>query len=68
MKFDQGHRNSHVNITFKGGYPEAKLERSRLKRVQAGPKIKVFVEFVKAYLTTLPYARQTHEKQFAVIR
>ena len=32
----------------------ARFERSRLKIVQEGPKIKVFVEFVIPYLTTLP--------------
>ena len=47
-KFDQGHQNSYVNFTFKRGYLEAKLDSSRLKSVQEGPKIKVFVEFVKA--------------------
>ena len=29
-------------------YPMAQFERSRLKFVQEGPKIKLFVEFVKA--------------------
>ena len=51
MKFDLGHQNSRANVTFNGGYPEAKLERSRLNSVQAGPKItvkKVFAELVTA--------------------
>ena len=55
MKFDQGHQNSYVNITFKGGYPEAKLERSRLESVYEGPKINVSCEI-------------EHEKQFAMVR
>ena len=54
IKFDQGHQNWHENSTFTGDYPMARFERSRLKSVQEGPKIKVFVEFVKACLTTLP--------------
>ena len=45
----------------------AQFERSRLKSVQEGPKIKVFVEFVKAYLPSMN-ARQTHGNFFAVIR
>ena len=48
MTFDQGHQNSYVNVTFKGGYPEAKLERSRSKSVQEGPKTTIFAKFVKA--------------------
>ena len=47
IKFDQGHQNWHGNNTFTGDYPMAQFERSRIKSVQ-GPKIKVFVEFVKA--------------------
>ena len=48
MEFDQGHQNSYVNVTSKGGYPQAKLERPRLKSVQDGPEMKIFIEFVKA--------------------
>ena len=40
----------------------AQFERSRLKIVQEGPKIKVFVEFVKAYLTTLPKCMPNSQK------
>ena len=48
IKFDQGHQNWHENSTFTGDYTMAQFERSRLKSVQEGPKIKVSVEFVKA--------------------
>ena len=48
IKFGQSHQNWHENSTFAGDYPMAQFERSRQKSVQAGPKIKVFVEFVKA--------------------
>ena len=48
IKFDQGHQNWHENSSFTGDYPMAQFEISRLKSVQEGPKIKVFVEFVKA--------------------
>ena len=51
INFDQGHQNWHKNITFTGVYPTAQFERSRIKSVQ-GPKIKVFVEFVKAKIIT----------------
>ena len=51
IKFDQGHQNWQENSTFTGDYPTAQFERSRIKSVQ-GPKIKVFVEFVKAKIIT----------------
>ena len=41
MKFDRDHQNSHANVTLKG-YPEAKLEKSRLKSLQEGPKNKSY--------------------------
>ena len=54
MKFDQGHQNSRITVKFNGGYPEAKLERSRLQSLQEGPKVSllpyVHVEFVKSNL------------------
>ena len=48
IKFDQGHQNWHENCTFTGDYPMAQFERARLKSIKEGPKIKVFVKFVKA--------------------
>ena len=48
IKFDRGHQNWHENNTFTGDYPMAQFERSRLKSVIERPKIKAFVEFVKA--------------------
>ena len=69
IKFDHGHQNCHENSTFTGDYPMARFERSRLKSVQEGPKIKVFVEFVKSVINYLLLsACQTHGKLFAVIR
>ena len=48
IKCDQGHQNWHENSTLTGEYSMAQFERSRLKSVQEGSKIKVFVEIVKA--------------------
>ena len=48
IKFDQGHQNWHENSTFTGDYPMAQFERSRLKSVQEGSKIKVFTKFANA--------------------
>ena len=48
IHFDQGNQYWHKNITFTGDYPTAQFERSRLKSVIERPKIKAFVEFVKA--------------------
>ena len=50
IQFDYGHQNWNENGKFTGDYPMAQFERSRLKRFQKGPKIKVFVEFVKAFI------------------
>ena len=41
MKSDHGHRNWHVNVTSKG-YPEANLERSRLKKCPTRTQSKSF--------------------------
>ena len=46
--FYHGHQNWHENTIFTGDYSMAQFGRSRQKSVQEGPKIKVFVEFVKA--------------------
>ena len=54
IQFDCGHQNWNENGKFTGDYPMAQFERSHLEQFQKGPKIKVFVEFVEAYLTTLP--------------
>ena len=48
IQFEKGHQNWHEISTFTGDYPMAQFERFRLKSVQEGTKIKVFVEFVKA--------------------
>ena len=50
IKIYYGHQNCNENGKFTGDYPMAQFERSRLKRFQKGPKIKVFVEFVKAFI------------------
>ena len=47
MKFDQDHQNSRVNAKYNGSYLEARLERSRLRSFQEGPKVSV-VKIVKA--------------------
>ena len=53
IKFDQGHQKWHENSTFTGDYSMAQFQRSRLKSVQEGPKIKVFVEHVINYLPSM---------------
>ena len=61
-KFDQGQQSWHENGKFTGDYSMTQFQRSRLKIVQEGSKIKVFVEFVKPYLTTLPKCTSNSRK------
>ena len=42
MKFDQDHQNWQVNVKFKGGYPEAKLEKISPKTCPSGTQNKSF--------------------------
>ena len=61
-KFDQSQPSWHENGKFTGDYSVTQFQRSRLKIVQEGSKIKVFVEFVKPYLTTLPKCTSNSRK------
>ena len=54
IKFDPGHPNWHENSTFTGDCPMAQFERSRLKSVQGGPKINVFVTVRDSIINHLP--------------